>query len=317
MTQVLIIGETTGDAVARGTLELISLARSLASAAEITILPLYGSDTALEKMASYASVVRPQSIPLDYNPVLAAASVRNAVRQLSPDLVLMSYSLAGVELGPVSAAACDGCCISGVQHADIASGSINCDVLLYDGKLVGKATGSLPASLIILVGAYPPAEPLDSRAAISVLSDTDQFTIVPMLATPVPPDLEVFDLASARGIVSVGRGIGSQEKLGAFRELASLLGAEIAGSRPVIDNGWLSKDRQVGKSGQSVRPELYLSMGISGAVEHLEGIVGAEYVVAVNTDEKAPIFRRADLGITCDIFDFADAFGEALRKRNG
>lgn len=317
MPRILILAETACDAISRGTLELISAARSLAPASEISVLPLYGCETALTTMASYATVIRSESVPSHYVPSLAAASLRTAIREVSPDLVLMSYSLAGVELGPVAAAAIGGCCISGVQGAELAANSIKCEVLLYDGKLLGQATTPLPVSLTILSGAYPAAEPLDRPGDVKVITGASQSPGVAMNATPVPPDPEVFDLAASRRIVSVGRGVGSQAKLEVFSELASLLGAEIAGSRPIIDNGWLSKDRQVGKSGQSVRPDIYLSLGISGAVEHLEGIVGAEYVVAVNTDESAPIFRRANLCVACDMFDFADALSDALRKRNG
>ena len=93
-----------------------------------------------------------------------------------------------------------------------------------------------------------------------------------------------------------------------------MLGAEIAGSRPVIDSGWLPKARQVGKSGQRVKPKLYIAAGVSGAPEHLEGMKGADYIIAINSDAKAPIFEVAHFGATCDLFELLPALSERLRK---
>ena len=104
------------------------------------------------------------------------------------------------------------------------------------------------------------------------------------------PEAGGVNLAEADKILCVGRGIGDQTKIDLAREVAALLGAELAGSRPIIDSGWLEKARQVGKSGTKVKPKLYLAVGVSGAPEHLEGMGGAELIVAVNSDAQAPIF---------------------------
>ena len=127
------------------------------------------------------------------------------------------------------------------------------------------------------------------------------------------PDFKDVNLAAAERILCVGRGIGDAESIEKARELAVLIGAELAGSRPVVDRGWLPKARQVGKSGQKVKPKFYLALGVSGAPEHLEGMSNSDVIVAVNTDAKAPIFGAAHYAATCDLFDLIEAMLSRLR----
>ncbi len=124
---------------------------------------------------------------------------------------------------------------------------------------------------------------------------------------------QTVDLATAALIVGVGRGIGEQENLKLVEELASALGAELAASRPICDAGWLPMERQVGSSGQTVAPKLYLAVGISGAIQHLVGMKGAKTVVAINKDADAPIFEVADIGVLGDLFEVVPAVTKALR----
>ncbi len=122
------------------------------------------------------------------------------------------------------------------------------------------------------------------------------------------------DLAAAERIVSVGRGIKGPEHLELVKQLAEALGAEIAASRPICDNGWLPMDRQIGSSGQTVAPKLYLALGISGAIQHVVGMKGARTIVAVNKDPEAPIFEIADYGIAGDLFEIVPALIAELAK---
>ena len=124
---------------------------------------------------------------------------------------------------------------------------------------------------------------------------------------------QTVDLSTAAVIVSVGRGIGEQENLKLVEELASALGAELAASRPICDAGWLPMERQVGSSGQTVAPKLYLAVGISGAIQHLVGMKGAKTVVAINKDADAPIFEVADIGVVGDLFEVVPALTKAIR----
>jgi electron transfer flavoprotein alpha subunit len=122
------------------------------------------------------------------------------------------------------------------------------------------------------------------------------------------------DLSAAERIVAVGRGIKEQQNLRIVEDLAEALGAELAASRPVCDNGWLPMERQVGSSGQVVAPKLYVAVGISGAIQHVVGMKGARTIVAINKDREAPIFEVADYGIVGDLFEIVPALAAELRK---
>lgn len=143
----------------------------------------------------------------------------------------------------------------------------------------------------------------------------------------VQPDREILgyeevggdtvDLTKAEVIVAVGRGIGGADKMAPAQDLARALGAEIGASRPVIDNGWLPRDRQIGSSGQTVAPKLYIAAGISGAIQHLVGMKGSSVIVAINKDPGAPIFNVADYGIVGDLHEVLPALTEAVRAAKG
>ncbi|MGA2961414.1 MAG: electron transfer flavoprotein subunit alpha/FixB family protein, partial [Candidatus Korobacteraceae bacterium] len=125
------------------------------------------------------------------------------------------------------------------------------------------------------------------------------------------------DLSQAEIIVSVGRGIKEQKNLEMAQKLADALGGEIAASRPICDNGWLPMERQVGSSGQTVAPKLYLALGISGAIQHIVGMKGARTIIAINKDSEAPIFEVADIGVVGNLFEIVPPLIEEVKKAKG
>jgi electron transfer flavoprotein alpha subunit len=188
------------------------------------------------------------------------------------------------------------------------------------GKLQSKVKVKGEGSVLVSVqsGAFPADGVVRGEAPVQPL-DVD--------LGAVKPDREILgyeevggdtvDLTKAEIILAVGRGVGGADKMAPVEALAKALGAEIGASRPVIDNGWLPRDRQIGSSGQTVAPKLYIAAGISGAIQHLVGMKGSSVVVAINKDPGAPIFTVADYGIVGDLHEVLPALTEAVLAAKG
>ena len=187
---------------------------------------------------------------------------------------------------------------------------------LMQGRLNGdyRPTGNAPCFISVQAGAFR-AETSESGAdTVTTFTPTiDPAQIRTKPGEPFRASAQTVNLGSAQRIVSVGRGIMDANNLPLVLELAAALGAELAASRPICDNGWLPMERQVGSSGQTVSPKLYLAVGISGAIQHLVGMKGSQCVVAINKDPDAPIFEVADYGIAGDLFDVVPALTEAIK----
>jgi electron transfer flavoprotein alpha subunit len=178
--------------------------------------------------------------------------------------------------------------------------------------LVSVQAGSFPADAVRMAGEGAAAVPVRELAvdAAAVRPDREVLGYEQVAAQQV-------DLTKADIILAVGRGIGGADKMAPAEELARELGAEIGASRPVIDSGWLPRERQIGSSGQTVAPRLYLAVGISGAIQHLVGMKGASVVVAINKDPSAPIFSIADYGVVGDLHELLPALTAAVRAARG
>jgi electron transfer flavoprotein alpha subunit len=188
---------------------------------------------------------------------------------------------------------------------------------MLQGKLSAdyRHSGTGPCFVSMQAGAFRAHELGSGSAESEVFTpELNPSQIRTKPGEPFRESAQTVDLGSANIIVSVGRGIKEKENMPVVERLAEALGAELAASRPVCDNGWLPIERQVGSSGQTVSPKVYIAVGISGAIQHLVGMKGSRSVVAINKDENAPIFEVADYGIVGDLFEVVPALTEAVKK---
>ncbi len=191
---------------------------------------------------------------------------------------------------------------------------------LMQGKLSGdyKHAGEGTCFVSVQAGAFRAGETASATGAVELFApELDAAQIRTKPGEPFRESKQTVDLSSAAMIVSVGRGIKEADNLPLVEALATALGAELAASRPICDAGWLPMERQVGSSGQTVAPKLYLAVGISGAIQHLVGMKGSQCVVAINKDAEAPIFEVADYGIVGDLFEVVPALTEAVKAAKG
>jgi electron transfer flavoprotein alpha subunit len=191
---------------------------------------------------------------------------------------------------------------------------------LLQGKLNAgyHASGDGPRFVSIQAGAFRATDPQPgSTPTESFVPTLEAAQIRVQPGEPFRASAQTVDLGSASILVSVGRGIKEEANLPIVQDLATALGAELAASRPICDAGWLPMERQVGSSGQTVAPKVYLAVGISGAIQHLVGMKGSQCIVAINKDENAPIFEVADYGIVGDLFEIVPALTAAVRKAKG
>ena len=190
---------------------------------------------------------------------------------------------------------------------------------MFQGKLTADVApmGDGPHFVTFQIGAFRADHAARGAAPAAVRTLPVKVDASAIRQKPEPPFQEArqaVDLSQAERIVSVGRGIKEQANIPLAQKLADALHAELAASRPICDAGWLPMERQVGSSGQTVAPKLYLALGISGAIQHLVGMKGAQTIVAINKDPDAPIFEVADYGIVGDLFEIVPALIEALKS---
>ncbi len=245
------------------------------------------------------------------------AAVEQLIRKHNPSLVLFPHTYQVRDFAPKLATRFGRVLVSDVTKVRFESGSPVFVRLLFQGKLNGdfRVTGDGPHFVSIQAGAYRADQLEDGSAEVDVF--TPQLDAAMIRATPHEPFREsarAVDLTAAEIIVSVGRGIKEKDNIPIVAELAQALGGELAASRPICDSGWLPMERQVGSSGQTVSPKVYLAVGISGAIQHLVGMKGSKTVVAINKDANAPIFEVADYGIVGDLFEVVPALTEAVKK---
>ncbi|HXZ98713.1 MAG TPA: electron transfer flavoprotein subunit alpha/FixB family protein [Candidatus Binatia bacterium] len=315
---VLVLAEHQGGALCTVTFELAGRARELADAwgGQVQVALLGASNLAGQLGSADVVFTAEHPALADYNPEAYERVLLSIVHARTPRLVLLSTATAGLDLSAALSVGWDAPVVSSVVGLSAEGEGALATAQIYGGKLLAEVelAGSR-AVCAVIAGSFPAAagrrdrppavEAIDAAAVLDGLR-----TSVTGVVTAEAGDV---DITAADVLVSVGRGIGSRDDLEVAEELADALGAPLAGSRPLTDQGWLPKSRQVGKSGVTVKPKLYLALGISGAPEHVEGMRDAELVIACNTDAKAPIFDVAHYGTTVDLFDLVPELVKRLK----
>lgn len=315
-SNVLVLAEHSGKLVSDATFELLGKARELADAwgGQVEVLALGAPDVAGQLGAADVVLTVEHPSLEQYQSEAYEVVLRDVLAQRAPRLLMVANATAGMDLGaalsihwsaPMTAYV-NGLVVEGttvVATAQILGGKMLADVVM-DGER---------AIVTVLSGAFAAATGSGDPEVVALDPPAGLDSLRTRLIKVSEPQEGDVDITAAEMLVSVGRGIGSKDNLEVVEELAAALGVPLSASRPVIDSGWLAKTRQVGKSGLKVKPRVYLSFGISGAPEHLEGMRGAETIIACNTDEQAPIFDVAHYGTTADLFDLIPELVDRLK----
>jgi len=238
-------------------------------------------------------------------------------RARTPEAILMPLTNVSLGIASLLAEELGISCVNFCRDVRVVDGRLQTRSVLYGGKMEAMVKpAQTPAILGILPGVRPPddgrseaAAPVEDVAVEVEMSSTIRWKCY------IEPEIGDVDISKQELLVSVGRGLQSADNVAVATEVAEALGGAVCGSRPVIDQGWLPLSRQVGKSGVVVKPKLYLAAGISGAPEHVEGMKNSGLIIAINTDEQAPIFHVAHYGVVADVMELLPALTEAVHSR--
>jgi electron transfer flavoprotein alpha subunit len=323
MSGVLVVMEQRGGAWNRMSLETLAAGMDLAAqlGTGVSAAVAGGSVAALAAELPAHGLERVYAVehPLleTYTADGFTGALEGLIRRTAPMLVLFPHTYQVRDFAPKLATRFRRVLVSDVVQARVEAGKLVLVRQLFQGKLsadiVVKGDGPLFAS--IQAGAWRGDALAAGPASVETVAPAlDAAAIRVKVEAPFRESARTVDLTAAEIIVSVGRGIKEKENIALVEDLAKALGAELAASRPICDNGWLPMERQVGSSGQTVSPKLYLAVGISGAIQHLVGMKGSKTIVAINKDANAPIFEVADIGVVGDLFEIVPALAEAIRK---
>jgi len=321
MGDIFVVAEHRQGEIRDVTYEMLYKAHELCRALShrLTAVVLAGKDEglseALARMADRVLVLEDKG--LEHFDADFCKEILNAlIQEHRPFLTLMGHASWGMDLAPALAVKTRYPLATDCVDLLLEDGSLKAVRQIYSGKIFSKV-GFMPCEgylVTVRPGAFPVPEGAEDRHGEVVHQD------VPAGLSPgrkefvelVDTGAGEVDISQAELLVSIGRGVGEEENIEMIKDLAQAMGGTLSCSRPIVDKNWLPKYHQVGTSGKSVKPKVYLALGISGAFQHVAGITGAGTVIAVNKDKGAPIFRVADYGVTDDLFKIAEALKEKL-----
>jgi electron transfer flavoprotein alpha subunit len=318
---IFLVLEESGGKIRRSSWEALAAALQFGPAESITAVVIGATTESLAREASekpVGKVIRVEhQLLARYTADGFCAALQQLIAAEKPAFVVFPHTYQVRDYAPALACRMGQVLIGDVVGID--EGPVFTRQLMQ-GRLNGsyRHSGNGPCFVSVQAGAFRVDESGSSTSGspAPITTFTPNIDAAQIRTRPSEPfrgSEQTVDLGSAQRIVSVGRGVKDAANLPMVQELAAALGAELAASRPICDNGWLPMDRQVGSSGQTVAPRLYLAVGISGAIQHLVGMKGSHCIVAINKDPDAPIFEVADYGIVGDLFEVVPALTEAVK----
>jgi electron transfer flavoprotein alpha subunit len=318
---VLVIAEQRDGKVNRASWETIAAAQQAGGPVRVAVAGAQAGQAALELAAAdVAEVIAVEDPALaQYTADGYVTGLAALIQQEAPSLVFLPHTYQTRDFAPALAARLGRALVTDVTAVRRQDDRLVYTRPVFQGKLNADvaANGPAPHLVTFQIGAFRADAARRGSSAASVRqasSNVDAGAIRQKPEAPFKEAKQSVDLSQAERIVAVGRGIKGQEHLKLAEQLAQAIGAEIAASRPICDAGWLPMDRQIGSSGQTVAPRLYVALGISGAIQHLVGMKGSRTIVAINKDPEAPIFEIADYGIAGDLFEIVPAIVAELQK---
>ena len=322
---ILVIVEQREGKLNRVSFETITGAQAMAAATGWTLEAAVigsgvgdiASDIAKTKVAKVYDLESPKVEP--YTPDGFVAGLKQFIQQKQPRLVLMPHTYQVRDFAPKLAAGLNRALISDAIGYKYEGGRLLFTRQMFQGKFAADVsfTGEAPYFATFQNGAFrgDQVQAGDSPAPVETVNlEIADGVVRNQPEAPFKEAKQAVDLTQAEVIVAVGRGIKEQKNIALAQQLADALGGEIAASRPICDSGWLPMDRQVGSSGQTVAPKLYLALGISGAIQHVVGMKGARSIIAVNKDSEAPIFEIADIAVIGNLFEIVPPLVEEVKK---
>jgi len=318
MSNVIVFCEHQNGNLKKGALELLSAARGSGLPVSALVMGPGANDLAKQAFqfgATKAFTCESKDFAA-YNSELYASVVERAIKNSGASILLASSSMLARDLFPRLAARVGGGLVSDCTELTFAGGAPRVRKPLYSGKCTAgvEFKGSGLKIILMRPNQLPVANPDSGKTGEIVPLDVAPMDLKTLVKEVVRGASEKLDLTEANIIVSGGRGLKEKENFKLLEELADVLGATVGASRAVVDSGWVPHGMQVGQTGKTVAPTLYIAVGISGAIQHLAGMTGSKVIVAINKDPEAPIFQKATYGIVGDLFEVVPVLTKEFRK---
>ena len=320
---ILVIAEQRDGALNRATWEALVAAQQLAGGDAVKVALLGGqAGAAAQELAAagVGEVLTVTDAALEpYTPDGYVLALAQLIASASPQVIALAHTYQARDFAPMLAARLTLPLVTDVTGITGSGAQATFTRPMFQGKLAAEVKPKTAGVCLVTfqIGAFR-ADALKKGASPSPVTNVavtiDRSAIRQKPEAPFQEAKQAVDLSQAARIVAVGRGIKAQDQLPVAEKLAKAMGAELAASRPICDSGWLPMERQIGSSGQTVAPKLYVALGISGAIQHLVGMKGSRTIVAINKDADAPIFEVADYGIVGDLFEIVPALVAELEK---